>query len=378
MLLFACCLRSEERSDSEHIASTVASLSMVASKRRMADELREDLREALDAGDISLQVYLKEMKKLRVCAITNDSSDGTSAIRTPKAAATSELHRVVESDSPGSADDPEKLSDAEASEPEDDDASSNRDVDDKEGAPASATRTSNATTAFTLSVGDRAMHNARGEVRVEKIGIERDFLNHGRVYISYQKRKSGCKRKMEVNYVWVDRMSLKAIEAWKEVEGSEVRSPAARRSPRLTVELESNSEEPTPTNLPARAAHERKRTMKQKKEAPVRGHNKAQRKTSASKISVDDRVKQFPDQSLKNFSGQLRCQACKKGIFNKWSSINSHCQSGLPGKPSVHAVNVTKWLARKGDDDELKACIHPANMTTRPALCIVPLSLMCS
>ncbi|KAL1523126.1 hypothetical protein AB1Y20_018082 [Prymnesium parvum] len=206
----------QERSDSEHIASTVASLSMVASKRRMADELREDLREALDAGDISLQVYLKEMKKLRVCAITNDSSDGTSAIRTPKAAATSELHRVVESDSPGSADDPEKLSDAEASEPEDDDASSNRDVDDKEGAPASATRTSNATTAFTLSVGDRAMHNARGEVRVEKIGIERDFLNHGRVYISYQKRKSGCKRKMEVNYVWVDRMSLKAIEAWKE------------------------------------------------------------------------------------------------------------------------------------------------------------------
>lgn len=50
-----------------------------------ADEIRSDLREALDAGDISMHEYIREMKKLRGSSSATPSSHQKAALASPQA-----------------------------------------------------------------------------------------------------------------------------------------------------------------------------------------------------------------------------------------------------------------------------------------------------
>ena len=91
-----------------------------------------------------------------------------------------------------------------------------------------------------------------------------------------------------------------------------------------------------------------------KADAPARGRQHTTRTTAASKVAPQERVKEFANHSLMVRMGEIYCQACKKELFNKWSSINTHCKMGSEERPSIHASNLLKWNSRTEDDTQLK------------------------
>ena len=191
-----------------------------------------------------------------------------------------------------------------------------------------------------------------GEVTFLRMGNTADFINAGRARIQYQKLKRGAKYKMETHFGWVkaETLTLPATDAAGADEGG---SPA-RKSPRLEVRAAARRET-TVDGLPELATHERARKLSKKPEAPVRGHNKSTRQTAESKVSIDDRIEEFPDNSLAKVLGKLKCQACNFHPANKWSSIKLHC--GLVngrGNPTAHAIQLAAWRARTDDDGHLK------------------------
>lgn len=139
---------------------------------------------------------------------------------------------------------------------------------------------------------------------------------------------------------------------------AEARSPPRRSSPRRPPPGRNTEAQPGETAQPARAAHERKRKLPQKpSEARVRGRQKLEHRTAPSKVSPQDRIAQFPDNSLAvdpTTNNYIRCMACKKSVFNKWSSLSSHCKKGTEEKPTMHEKNLAQWLLRTDDDKVLK------------------------
>ena len=161
---------------------------------------------------------------------------------------------------------------------------------------------------------------------------------------------------METLHAWMKPDELRIIE--KTVE--EERRPTPRASPRVNRAMNTAEEAfaPSPAplagDLPSRAGIERDRKLKMKAAAPVRGRQQAERTTSASKVSAQNRVEQFLNHSLVARLGEVYCQACKRTLFNKWSSIDTHCKMGSEIKPSQHAKNLLAWNTRTDDDEELK------------------------
>ena len=167
---------------------------------------------------------------------------------------------------------------------------------------------------------------------------------------------------METLHAWVHRNTMQIVQATER----EMERPTPRSSPRRD---HSNREQLNPTAehapvaapssaLPARAAHERARQLPMKADAPVRGRQNASRTTSASKVSAETRVKEFANHSLTVRMHEVFCQACKKTLFNKWSSINTHCKMGSDERPSTHARNLQAWNSRTEDDAKLKEDLH--------------------
>ena len=81
-------------------------------------------------------------------------------------------------------------------------------------------------------------------------------------------------------------------------------------------------------------------------------------KTAESKVTIASRIAEFPNHSLceNPINHKLRCDACAKDIFNKWTSINDHCKlETRPGQPSMHAKKLKVWMQRGGDDAAIKA-----------------------
>ena len=114
---------------------------------------------------------------------------------------------------------------------------------------------------------------------------------------------------------------------------------------------------------PARAAHERKRKLPMKPNAPVCGRQKATHTKAASKVAPQKQIEEFPGQSLAvvpTTNDYIFCQACKKRYLNKWSSIDAHCK-----KARGYETNLAAWLRRTEDDTELKETLL-AYYTTNP------------
>ena len=103
-------------------------------------------------------------------------------------------------------------------------------------------------------------------------------------------------------------------------------------------------------------ACERVRKLPMKKEAPVRGHNKMEGKTKESNVSVEQRLVEFPDNSLckDKLNGKLRCDACGLILNNLKQTIKVHCDMGTADKPSAHARKLLVWRTRATSDAKLK------------------------
>jgi hypothetical protein len=199
------------------------------------------------------------------------------------------------------------------------------------------------------------------QVRFLRLGNDADWANKGRARISYERVKKSCKFKYETITTWVLPETLKLPPQSPQspphlaATQSSV-SPPSRKSARRAEEtaLQGSIE----GNIPESAAIHRKRKRIMKKDAPVFGHGSMELKTQESQIPPAERVKQYPGQSLcvdpLNPDG-LRCNACGKSVFNKASSITSHCKlETRPGDPTKHAENLQKWNARSTNDQELK------------------------
>ena len=163
-----------------------------------------------------------------------------------------------------------------------------------------------------------------------RMGASTDMpVNQSRVYLKYMKVPPGKKRKKEAYYLWADEASLAAAVQRPSPARSE-----ERRSPRVAMremqeqqreEQRTQQEQEAMAALPAGAAIERERKLPQKVPAPVRGRQRAERKTKESNVSLDKRLQQFPGHSLGIRGGKLRCLACKTGTYPRLSTRIHAC-----------------------------------------------------
>ena len=191
------------------------------------------------------------------------------------------------------------------------------------------------------------MHKQKGMVKIVRLGIPSDFFNANRVYISYQKTLPGCKKKMATHHAWIDVASLEGPPARSDEDISDDDAAGVDREPSLQEGAQQRQQRP---QLPARAAHERERTLPVKKPAPKRGRQEATRVTKSSKVSLDERLREFQGHTLMISGNKLFCKGCGKAVENKHSTIRSH----VTGKYHKHAISLAK--SRMDDDNELKVC----------------------
>ena len=224
--------------------------------------------------------------------------------------------------------------------------------------PRSPARASTPTPTYgprTWGSGTEVQSSEYGDVTFIRLGNDADFVNNGRARIQCEKIKKGAKYKKETHIIWVKADTLSSLDDPVGIASNEC-SP--RKSPRLQQQASAGfSSIDKESSLPCRASIERERKLPQKMEASVRGPNKLQRQTAESKISVDERVQQFPGNSLVNEMGKLRCRACNFLPANKHSSIKSHCCMGTEDNPSRHAVRLEQWSMQTDRDAELKTSI---------------------
>ena len=133
---------------------------------------------------------------------------------------------------------------------------------------------------------------------------------------------------------------------------------------------------------PELAAHERDRKIKQKTtktpalgapEPRRRGPGK-ERKTKEPNVTVGQRVREFPDNSLREQARKLYCACCKEVLCLIKSSITTHTKS------PAHTAKLKKWSETLDDDatikqnlveyyrehpDEAMGSIDPATMVYR-------------
>lgn len=79
--------------------------------------------------------------------------------------------------------------------------------------------------------------------------------------------------------------------------------------------------------LPTLAAMERVRATKLKQELGPRGRQKAGRMTKETKVPLQKRVQQFPDETLKISNRKLFCECCREEMPNLKEGIKRHCES---------------------------------------------------
>ena len=189
-----------------------------------------------------------------------------------------------------------------------------------------------------------------------RLGGPADFVYDGSAKIKYSRIKPGKVRAMQTSHVSVDARTLRSISSPKGSPSSQragtSQSPGSRKSPRLAEEAPN----PRAADLPPLASHERSRKLPLKKEAPVRGHQQLERTTKESKVIVEQRCEEFPNNSLCKdpVTGRLRCAACGINITNLKQTISTHCNMGTEERPSAHARELLIWRARAHGDDQIK------------------------
>ena len=111
------------------------------------------------------------------------------------------------------------------------------------------------------------------------------------------------------------------------------------------------------TPMPAMALHEQGRALKQKPSRELRlGHavrgTASEHKTKETKVSISERLTEFPNKSLTNAAGKLFCQCCAKTLQNIACTIKTHVGS------DNHKTKYLKWIERNGNDEAVKQFLH--------------------
>ena len=193
------------------------------------------------------------------------------------------------------------------------------------------------------------------EVTFVRLGGPNDFVNSSRAKISFVRVKPGKVRVTETVSPWVRPESLQLLTDEDAVPDTPAPNVTTER--RVSPRLADRETTTRSADLPGLAAHERGRKLPMKQAAPVRGHNKATvLKTKESKVSVEQRITEFPDHSLSldKMTGKLRCDACGILLINLKQTIKTHTSLGTATKPSAHAQKLQIWRTRSQDDTALK------------------------
>lgn len=198
-----------------------------------------------------------------------------------------------------------------------------------------------------------ATHTDKGdtELTIVRLGTPADFMNNGRIRVSYLAPKPNCKFKMQTNFVWV---TLDGLSLAPQMESSPLPPRSSERVREAEAQQTQQRNREREAGLPALAAHERERKLPQKAPEGERGRQKNTRQTSESKVSIQQRIEDYPEHSLAEVDGKLCCVACHFFPANKASSITSHVKLVYHGQPTTHAKKLEVWQTRAVEDKELK------------------------
>tara|TARA_B110001450_G_C17657600_1_gene495928 strand:- start:199 stop:2715 length:2517 start_codon:yes stop_codon:yes gene_type:complete len=183
-----------------------------------------------------------------------------------------------------------------------------------------------------FAVGNKVLHDLLGEAIVRKLARADD--TDGKVNIEWSRPGKKKKDPVVLHNRWVLPSSLTKLRS------TPPRAAAARQEPETQQGLFGA--------MPDLAAHERERAAKMKPPEGPRGRQVDRRVTKETKVSVDQRLRDFAGQGLKNSAGEIFCGPCKTTIPNIKGSIRDHV-----GR-NKHKENLIKYVEKHGDDDDVK------------------------
>jgi hypothetical protein len=141
-----------------------------------------------------------------------------------------------------------------------------------------------------------------------------------------QEVKIGRKKRLEKTRRWVSADSLEPV-----IEGAEPRAtspvattPAAGTFVMMAVAAIAPAAFTAGMTPPELAKHERERKRSRLKDAPVRGHNKAGRKTKEPSVPLEQRIADYPNETLRIEKGALFCAACNKPRSARLTALVTH------------------------------------------------------
>eukprot|EP00326_Haptolina_ericina_P035021 CAMPEP_0181246642 /NCGR_PEP_ID=MMETSP1096-20121128/44115_1 /TAXON_ID=156174 ORGANISM="Chrysochromulina ericina, Strain CCMP281" /NCGR_SAMPLE_ID=MMETSP1096 /ASSEMBLY_ACC=CAM_ASM_000453 /LENGTH=829 /DNA_ID=CAMNT_0023343497 /DNA_START=868 /DNA_END=3357 /DNA_ORIENTATION=+ len=188
---------------------------------------------------------------------------------------------------------------------------------------------SGASAGFTFAVGNKVLHDLLGEAVVRKLARIED-PDH-KLNIEWSRPGKTKKDAPVIHNRWVLPSSLTKI----------------------TTTASSDRCEPEKQQglfgaMPDMAAHERERKRKMKLPEGPRGRQVEARTTKETKVSVEQRLREFPGQGLRNSAGVVFCAPCKEQLPNIKGSIKDHVSR------RKHTNNLKQHVEKHGDDEEVK------------------------
>ena len=181
-----------------------------------------------------------------------------------------------------------------------------------------------------FGVGDRVLHDLLGEASVRKLARSDD--QDAKINIEWSRPGKKKSDPPILQNRWVLPSSLKKL--WS--------SPGKQAQPTETQQGLFGA-------MPDLAAHERERATKMKPPVGPRGRQLSPHTTKESKVSIAQRLREFPNLGLVEAPpGELFCRPCKTRVPNIKESIKDHV-----GR-NKHKNMLQKYVARGGDDGEVK------------------------
>lgn len=213
-------------------------------------------------------------------------------------------------------------------------------------------------------IGARARHRVLQVYGVvAQHAASADFMHKGKVLLRYGAVE---KKVTVVKSMWCSSAELEVLRS--SPRSSPEKTPAPRSAKVASVRpfklnnlVEDDEMAEVASEAPELAAHERGRMVMQKSERKETasstkwGHLGAH-KTAQTKVSLEQRVKEFPDQSIivtETTRGRvLFCQCCPKELQNIKETIKTHVSS------ERHAHNLIRWTSRKKGDNSVLEFLH--------------------
>jgi hypothetical protein len=201
-------------------------------------------------------------------------------------------------------------------------------------------RPASPTAGVSFAVGNKVLHDLLGEAIVRKLARRDDA--EGKLNIEWTRPGKKKKDPPILHNRWVLPSSLTKIRT------SPRRDPERQQARQQQETQQQETQQGLFGKMPDLAAHERGRAAKMKLPEGPRGRQVERRTTKETKVTVAQRLREFPGQGLKESAGELFCGPCKETIPNIKGSIRDHV-----GRKK-HTDNLQKYVEKHGDDEEVK------------------------